>query len=517
METTTSSVSEVSRQSAEHALEFDPRATLDLEAVERLRDAQHHLYEEAIEKHTADGFSQKVAAYYAQNSVESSIDHYLHGQGLSADDSRFSDYKNGLMDVSIINTTDDEWIAAFADESQTTLGQSGRDKTRALYTTLTGNGYYATPETLPEKPTTDPEIENLRRSLNQSRDILARLSAKRQGFVMGSGGEDYQEALATYNEQLTQLGRRELSDELTDESLSDTDKNALAINFIFEEQQRLRELTKQKLAHTPVGKFVEFMNRGNRMTRLAKGVGFGLAAAGVGAAIGAVAGAAGVVAIGGGVAAGATVVTRFARGFAQADAQKGRGLDDLTDTHATEAQAAATSDDTRLASINRYFAEALEKDTKKEQGKRRRAVIWGLGGVALGTTAGVALQAVVDMNLFDGAWNRPGGVFEAPSSPVEMQPDAPEPVAPVEQPAPVEPAPLPEVIADPNFSIESGEGGIYFFQSLGLSEADWYSVANELRQNFPNEFYTEGYDVRFAQPGQLSLEAQQFIKTRFGL
>ena len=372
------------------------------------------------------------------------------------------------------------------------------------------------PVELPPLPDIDPQHAALRHEVADLRSELATLSAKRQGFIAGRGGEQYADALSAYNEKVVALGKLELQEELSNELLTDTDKNALAVSFIFGEQQRLREQTKEKLAGTPVGKFVEFMNRGNKVVRLAKGVGLGVAAAGAGAAIGALAGVAGVAALGAGVAAGATAAVRFGRGFARADAKYGRGLQDLTDTHAVEAQATVTANETRLESINQYFTETLEKDTKNEQSKRRKAVAWGLGGIALGTAAGVAVQFIADANVFDGKLNRPGGIYEAPAPAAPEAPEVPEVEAPPVEEAPAEP-PVPEIVADPNFAIEGGEGGIHFFQSLGLSEADWYAVSGELRQNFPNEFYTEGYDVRIAHPGQLSLEAQQFIKTRFGL
>ena len=74
-----------------------------------------------------------------------------------------------------------------------------------------------------------------------------------------------------------------------------------------------------------------------------------------------------------------------------------------------------------------------------------------------------------------------------------------------------------ELLPDPSFVIENGEGGIHFFQRIGLSEAQWYSVAGELLNQFPGDFYAYGSDVRLSHPGQLSLEAQEFIKGRFGL
>lgn len=67
------------------------------------------------------------------------------------------------------------------------------------------------------------------------------------------------------------------------------------------------------------------------------------------------------------------------------------------------------------------------------------------------------------------------------------------------------------------FDISPGVGGIEMMQDLGLTERDWYSVAEELQKLFPDEFYREGTDIRISKPGPLSDGVQQFIKSRFSL
>jgi hypothetical protein len=419
---------------------------------------------------------------------------------------------------SFADMSDAEWLAAERTDDGTVVTPSGIDQLHADLDRLSGSER-------PPVPEADPQQEALRHELNDLRGTFASLSAKRQGRLLGGNNEAYQEAHTAYNEKVVALGRMKLEAELADGSLSDDEKNALVISYLFAEQATLREQTKDKLANSKVGKFVNWMTSGTKAQRFWKGVGLGAGAALVGGvAGGVVAGVATTAALAGVVAAGTTAAMRFAKGYAKADAKAGRGLGELTDAHAVQAKKDIqfSSESDRFVAATKSFNLALERDTKTERGKRWKSVSKGLAAVAIGGAVGTAVFIAADAlpDFAPGDWlHRQDPLTQGTDVFADSEvPEGPE-IAdepPTETEPPVEPAPETPSL-DPNFVIESGEGGIHFFQSLGLSEADWYSVAGELRDNFPNEFYTEGYDVRLSQPGQLSIEAQQFIKTRFGL
>ena len=70
----------------------------------------------------------------------------------------------------------------------------------------------------------------------------------------------------------------------------------------------------------------------------------------------------------------------------------------------------------------------------------------------------------------------------------------------------------PEQLFEP-ISVVSGEGGIELFNSIGLNSDVWYDNARTLLNQFPQDFYLEGGDVRIAHPGALSQGAQDFINS----
>lgn len=395
----------------------------------------------------------------------------------------------------------------------------------------------------PEDEETLTPIEAAEQKLDSLRTNMATLNAKRQARLFSlkrsESARQYETLQAEYNTQIQELGKLKLADTLEDESLSDLEKNKEVISFLFDEQGRLREESKEIISNSKLSKGIEWFNRGNTMTRIGKGAIIGAGAAVVGAGLGAVAGVAGVAAAGAGLVAGATAAGRFARGFARSDAKKGRGMDELDASHKDAAvdhigrrekeaveeaslrglEPVATDKPDAFTSAQEYFTSQLESDTSAEQKKRRKSVAAGLGGIALGAGVGFAAQAALDAGVFDGWMNRT--VVPTVEATPEIEP--PEDTGPDTEPAfpdgsgEPEPEPTPEITYDPAFYVEAGEGGISLFQGMGLSEANWYEVHQELLQNFPNEFYSEGGDTRLAQPGQLSLEAQQYIKNRFGL
>ncbi len=522
-------------EDSEHVV-FTPRAVLDLDAIEALRAAQHNAFNQAIDVHTSNGFSNETATFYAKNATHSVIDQYLEANGLDRNDDRYVTYQNALSQVSINAVDDKDWAATYI-EGTTEQGQSGRDKVRALYADLTGEDYYANPdatESSEQQEIVDPAVEAAKEQLTALRSTLAKLSAKRQGHLFGDGGQKYQQALDAYNAQVQVVGRLEKTSIIESETLTEEEKNADIIMYLLKEQNELRKASLAEINSSKVRGFIEWMNKGNVAQRIAKGFALGAGASVAGTLIGAAAGAAGVAALGAGVAAGVVGVARFARGFAKSDAKAGHGMKEITtqDLDGTEQSFLDEGEDS-FTKLHQRLTTVFENDINKEQSKRRRSAAAGLGGIALGATAGVVVGALSDSGAFDGWFGHsadaPASEGQTPESPtvggaVEEGLDAnSDGVIDTEGEVPEDPEvevpeeAAPEAMYDPGFVIESGEGGIHFFQDIGLTEGNWYEVQNELLQKFPDEFYGYNGDVRIAHPGQLSLEAQQFIKARFGM
>ncbi len=457
-------------------------------------------------------------------------------------DDEVADRAKGIVEkYSFLSMSEHEWRLGKVDNDGNVERKSGRERLSDDSEEL----LQSIPAGASRTEAVDPYIEAERNTLVRLREEVAKLSAKRQGRLWGDGGEAYSEAVKAYNAQVVKLGRLEKKDIIEDETISDVTKKAEVVGYLFQEQNELRKASVEKLENTAVSKFVEFMNRGNIAQRIAKGVALGVGASVIAAGAGAVIGIAGGAAIVGGATAGIIGAGRFARGFARSDAKRGRGLQELNDiSHLEKAQNVEVENDNHFDAIFSHFQENYEKDIDKEQANRRRSVIAGLGGIALGTGIGAAVAFAADaLPGVEGWFNRGpslpfadqhvgaeaapqdhGGYTQGEGSHAETgSPDTGQTGSGAEGEGKtfLPNADTANEIAptfDPNFVIDSGEGGIHFFQDLGLTESNWYEVQNELLQNYPNDFYSMGDgNVGLAHPGQLSLEAQQFIKARFSL
>ncbi len=489
------------------------------QAIETVRSRQKDVYYLVFHQSINEGKDVAEAKHTAELASNLAGHDYIdqfHDQAWMND--RQTDTYDLIDKYSFAAMSDAEWVSAERADDGSVVTKSGIDL-------LNDDLAAFEAEAQPPIPEADPQREALRHEVNDLRESLATLSAKRQGSLLDLNKEQYDTVRALYNEKVTELARIDLAEDLSNDNLDQTEKNALVIARYFAEQQQLRDLSKEKMASTATGKFINWFTSGTKGQRFIKAALLGAGAATVGAVAGGIiAGVAGTAAIAGGVAATATAASRFAKGYARSDARSGRGIADLSDEHAVNARTSIQSytDADIFDVVQQSLDSQLEHDTKKEKQKRRKSVLMGVGAAAMGgaLATGVAVASDFMGSGSVGEWmNRQDPFVDHVHSVIE--PDA-QPVVDYSPQMDGESVPdvpvTPEVPSfDPNFSIDSGEGGIAFFQSLGLNESQWYEVAGELKQNFPNEFYTEGYDVRIAQPGQLSIEAQQFIKNRFGL
>ncbi|HET8884088.1 MAG TPA: hypothetical protein VFM68_01310 [Candidatus Saccharimonadales bacterium] len=284
----------------------------------------------------------------------------------------------------------------------------------------------ASPESAPAVPAkgehADPAIELADKKLATLRDQLAEASAKRQGHVFGKG-QKYEQLQAEYNTQLIALGKMKLSDVNNDTELTDSLKNVAAISYIFDEQAKLREQTKENLKNTKVGKFISWFNTGTKKQRFAKGVLLGGAGVVAGVTAGAVVGVAAGAGLTGAAAATAVSGTRFARYFAKKDNQQGRGMEqldpDMFASHKLEAiqQLEKDQEGGKLETAASYATSIFERDTKEQQEKRRKSVRAGVAGVAIGAVLGGTITAAIgEMNDSLGEYsnrNLPNGTVEA--------------------------------------------------------------------------------------------------------
>lgn len=518
METTYASPTTEHVENTKNTNERASQATFNSAEIDALRQVQRDTYDRAYAANIEDGFRPETAQFYANNSTSDVIDAHLHSLGIDRDHADYTKKHAALAGLSINAISDEAW--AQEDDSGETYGQ------KMVRDTFGEEGLVQndTPEAV------DPALEAANKQLEGLRLAVAGLSAKRQGHLIGDGGKKYREAMAEYNEQVVKAGKIANAEVIASDELTDEEKNAKVISYLFEEQRKLREASLDSLKGTKVSKVIEWMNEGNFAVRTLKGVGVGAAAVVAGTVLTAGLGVAGIGAAAGVATAAVVGGARFARAFARKDAKGGRGMQQL-DSEATindAKQIEISGGDDSFEAIQVHFNDKFEEDTSKEQRKRLKSAMAGMAGIAIGGAIGTVAAVAMDSGLFDGQWNHnlngetagAGGqpeVTETIEPTPEIEEEITEPTA--EEEPTTEPTGNwgPEIIPDPSFGIGDGEGGIHFFQRLGLTESDWYSVHEELLSKFPNEFYSESGDTRFAQSGQLSTEAQAFIQQRFGL
>ena len=511
-------------------------------AIENLRGQQQAIAEQY------DGESDIDFEHRRADLIDAQLADYVAAQGVAEADDKHASLVDGLRSLSIDMIPEEEWyvgprVYEYDENQQPVVGQdgepvytnapSGQEKVRAFQIAEFGQILTESSDIESENDAIDQEaaaekaaeIEKTRKELDDLRENLSVLAAKRQGRVFFRG-KKYEEAREAYQKKLVTLGQLENKEIIDNEDSSELEKQASVIEYIFAEQKKLREATTEKLKGTVVGKFVEKMNKGNVAVRILKGIALGGVVSVAAAGLGAFAGVAGTAALGATVTALGVGAWRFARGFAAADARAGRGMTtpnlDLTRTDPADIVKTDAEKPDMVTAAAKHFDDLFEKDTKAEQAKRRKSVAWGLGGIAVGGVIGGAVHLAMDLNLADGYMNRIDPIFHDITTPDVDTPTTPDVTGPDgDGGTPDKPdiEPTPEL--DHDFKIQSGEGGIHFFQRLGLTESDWYDVQDKLLDKFPKDFYDiDGNGptaVRITSPGQLSLEAQEYIKRKFGL
>ncbi len=494
-----------------------------LEAIEALRDQQRTVYAEANEANRE--YSPAVIEFYATRAVNATVVDYLRTNGVDEKNPQYQQLKDGLINLSVLGVPDFDWAATLDKDDTTKTGYSGRDKARALFEQVSGESYYAVHE---NNQDLDQEVlDDWRNELNELRETLATLSAKRQGRVMGDGGQKYAEAKKAYDDQMIALAKLENESVINSTELSDNDKKVKVTEYLFDEQAKLRESTIEKLKGTKVGKFVEWMNRGKIATRVAKGLLVGFGAGLVGAGVGALAGIAGVAALGSGVAAAGVATARFARGFAGKDARANRGIAALDqDVHKPDYNASSSTD--YIDTAHQHFDNLFEQDTKLEQKKRRSSVKWGIGAIAMGAVLAEAGQLAIDTHWFDGLMNHHdpltghinnhSNIEQTHSSVVNGRaPDLPPAGTSADNPGyipqPNLPGPGPEFSVDAH-TVTPGEGWYQTFKDMGIKSDEWSSLLKKVGPVLHEKGWA--YNMHgswgISHPGQLPDDVLELIK-----
>lgn len=347
------------------------------------------------------------------------------------------------------------------------------------------------------------EIAEERDKLNILRDKMAVVAGKRQGRLFSTNHNKYQDLQTEYNEQLQRLGRLECAELLSDNSKTDDEKKIGVVAYIFDEQQRLREATAEKLKASKVSRLIEWIGKGSKKAQFAKGALVGGGAVIIGAGVGALAG----VAAGAGLAAGAAItaksVVNFGKYYAKKDNQLGRGIDKISSEREAEIikdaerQLGLDKPEDSLESSAIYFSRKFNADTEREQEKRRKSARSAIGGVALGLVIGGSLAYAAGelANGRFGDWSnrtidQPADATSSPDRhmlpPEPLEFGQPDPVNPEIEPLdpgvvpPDQTPPVTELPSQPEMSfdyssdaltVSAGEGWYQTFNEMGITSA----------------------------------------------
>lgn len=329
-----------------------------------------------------------------KDTIDEKLDDFLAAKGVTPGDASYDTLRQLYRDTSIDRFSENEWGNSPAsrgiDEHDT---QSQSEKTKEVIR----QWHDAQTESTEADHDSDTErtIDTVRTELNEARELWSAMQARRQGRLWDRRIPGYNAARERYENLQRELGSRTLEDTINNDTLSDVEKNAAVIAYIFEEQNTLRASTKEKVKNTRVSKFVDkfggWLNKGSGWAKFGKAAAVGLGAGIVGVGAGLLFGAAGM----GAMVAGAGVMAtkgalRFTKAYAKSDARQGRGMNEMEDDAKDEwtHDLADQDGDNIIDKVLNLSKRKFEADTKKEQNKRQKTTAIAFGGLALG--AGVA-------------------------------------------------------------------------------------------------------------------------------
>ena len=331
-------------------------------------------------------------------SHDGSLDAFLASKGIDDSSPNHSQIRALFNEASINNISEDEWGNSPASRGEDANDhQSRSDKFAERICQefssdddATEPQLNLTPEQIQKR---DKKFEELDKKLEELREELAISSAKRQGKMFSGSTKKHDELQKQYFTKLQELGKLHLAQH---PDYSDEEKKLITTSVLFDEQEKLRESTISKYEDTKTTKMVRWMNKGSRWQRIARGAAVG-AAAGVGGTF--LAGA-----VGAGIVTGSVLLaSRFARGFALQDGN--RGMHSYEDTIEvteqslnSESNSSYSNDDQRINHLSYLIGDQkdFEKSIRTEQSKHRKAAAIGSIAIAAGAGAGSALYNGVE-------------------------------------------------------------------------------------------------------------------------
>lgn len=353
--------------------------------------------------------------------IESTINTYLESAGIETEpetDEQRREYEIAFSAVErAIRTNKADWIGHTTESGHESVSNQVFRDLLAHYNPYTGRHRAEDPATASSEgtepgessdshdedepvaeltPEQQAEFAELEAKLDELREKWATESAKRQGRMWSFKTKQREELYKEYQAAAAALGVKHME---LHEDWSDEDRKLIATALVFDEQEKLRTLTTEKLQGTKVSKIIEFMNRGSKLTRIAKGIGVGAVAGVAGSFMAGLAGAAV-------VTTGVVALTRFARGFAIKDKDQ-RGMASFDDV--VDGDQLAEGD---WSTQQKYANSSFERGTQIEQNKRAKAGIYGVGSIAVGSLLGYGIHEGAewlsgkDLELVDWASDR---------------------------------------------------------------------------------------------------------------
>ncbi len=531
--------------------EFTPAEAqvLSIQVIDEWRTQQFKSMHELGERSGWNGDMSEGSDYGYSDSINQSITDFLASKGIDESSAHYAEIK-GLF-LSVTPGRDDAgFISDRSWHARNDDGISKRDEMQALMESMNAHGSSEAQDSDgSEDPTSDngdqfdealamnQEFDELNEKLAEARSKWAKASSKRLGRAFSIKDTDRAKLKKEYEELVRERGRwaldnnvlqnedrelyanpteQERDDMLEGERLYKRGRNDVVIEYLFEEQEKLRTEIIENLQGTKVSRFVQWMNKGSVAQRVAKGVTLGVLA-GVGGGL--LAGAAGA----GIVAAGAVGASRFVKGYAAKDRKRGSKMhtaftDADVDTfkHSTDTSVVLNVDESH-GTVNNY----LEEDVKNEQKERRKALVVGAGSVALGAGLGFAVTEISGKSgiigeKIQGLWDDNAkdltpGADDATSGDIYPNTDYDNDGIPNDQDV----APRNPNIGAIDFNelsdnarwIEAGEGGFQTLKELGIPEAKWEAIWADAGEAFAEDGKTYLMDdgrYGWSQPGRLS-------------
>ena len=253
--------------------EVSPAAAelLTVEKVEEWRSLQHDTLAEQRDSSALDESYDRFLS-----DIDIQLGEFLQANGIDESNTNYDELRQIYRAASIDRVSTSEWYASA--ESRGVPGdmpaysrQLADQFEARLATLLVTPDMSVTPDASPpltdaERQVRDAEFTRLEAELTDARELYAAAAAKRQGRLFGKGGKGHDQLRQDYEAKLHALGQRHMAEH---PDYDDESKRLIATTILFDEQEKLRNLTTEKLLDTKLSKMIRWMNKGGTATRIA--------------------------------------------------------------------------------------------------------------------------------------------------------------------------------------------------------------------------------------------------------